>query len=129
MAAPSPTLNQRQITLMAITGVLVVGMLAFLGVQAWQGGRPENQPGYISRAQLGDAWPLAVDAGILSCEGGALLFRSGGVVYAVNGTAKASAAANRWQEIESISVPDPAGGTGAIKNLQPLLDRGQGLCR
>lgn len=125
---PSPALNQRQRTLLAITAVLTLALVAFIGFQAWQGARPESQPGYISRAQLGEAWPLAVEAGILSCEGGALLFRSGGVTYAVNGTAKASAAANRWQAIESISVPDPAGGTGAIKSLQPLLDRGLGLC-
>lgn len=42
----------------------------------------------ITRADMGDAWPLTVEEGILQLrEGKHVLFHHGGQVYAVNGTA------------------------------------------
>ena len=50
-------------------------------------------PGYVSRAEFGDAWPLTVGEGVLECDQsrsalGAVVFSAGGRRYGVNGTAK-----------------------------------------
>jgi hypothetical protein len=46
-------------------------------------------PGYVSRADLGEHWPLTVEDGVLVCDQlGAVVFESGGQRYAVNGMAK-----------------------------------------
>lgn len=120
---------KRQRTLLLITIALTIGLCGFVGYTNWQQVQPENQRGYVSREQLGDDWPLAVPSGILECQPGqVVIFRSGGVVYAVNGTAKGLAEANRWQEIEDIGIRLADQGPGAIKNLQPILDRGLALC-
>ncbi len=55
--------------------------------------RLRQTPGYISREDLGEEWPLIVDDGVLICDQsrraiGAVLFETGGHRYAVNGTAK-----------------------------------------
>ena len=95
--------------------------------------RPE---GYISRAQLGKAWPLTVKDGVLHCEGlgalGALTFETNGRVYAVNEAAKQ----NGTPPIDLIlarrvlQIPGLKGGLPLPpKDLSPVIDRGMDLCR
>ena len=43
----------------------------------------------VVRRELGLQWPLEVGKGTLACESGAVFFRSGGIDYAVNDSAKA----------------------------------------
>jgi len=51
---------------------------------------PQKSPGYISRADLLDKWPLTVDEGELSCAANSsgILFTHDRKTYAVNGMAK-----------------------------------------
>lgn len=67
--------------------------------------RPE---GYISKADLGDKWPLTTEDGVLRCQGsdgyGAATIRTAGKVYALNGVAKQQEAG---VDIEPIWRDDP----------------------
>jgi hypothetical protein len=57
-------------------------------------------PGYVSRAILGDEWPLTVEDGQLAClTGKAVVFKHGGRTYALNGTAKGQ---RKFEAIEPI---------------------------
>jgi len=52
-----------------------------------------KSPGYVSREEYGDAWPLTVDSGVLVCDQsrgalGAVVFAAGGSRYGINGMAK-----------------------------------------
>lgn len=86
--------------------------------------------GYVSRALMGDAWPLTIDEGTIVCDRTAILLRApDGRLYAVNGTALGQMTAMGWRDIHDIDVPDPSGGSGVIISLQPLLDVGLDLCR
>ena len=80
------------------------------------------QPGYISKTMLGDAWPLTLTAGRLTCgQAQAVIFSAeDGTSYAVNSPAKGQAAALKLQPIESILLP------GANPNA--LIDAGLKLC-
>ena len=50
-------------------------------------GIPIAQQETISRTRLGFVWPLSAGTGMLACaDDGAILFRSGGVIYAVSGS-------------------------------------------
>jgi hypothetical protein len=81
--------------------------------------------GYVSRAELGDAWPLTVDDGVLACRDGSVTFTAGGNSYAVNGTAKT---ATSLPDIDAIWADDPS--TPGLKiNIAPLIERGLALCR
>lgn len=83
--------------------------------------------GYMSRAFLGDDWPLTVDEGTIVCDRNAILFRdSTDRLYAVNGAAISQAASKGWRDIHEIDIDT---GNGTIKSLQPLLDVGLALCR
>ena len=86
---------------------------------------PPPPPGYVSRAQLGAAWPFSVAAGVVRCElGGAVVFRANGVDYAINGTARGL---DRWAEVDDIWLDDPSI-PGTKKDISPILDRGLQLC-
>jgi len=77
---------------------------------------PSRDPGQISRADLGDKWPLTVESGTLACRVldikgytgprlTAVTFRSGGITYAVNGVARSH---RLGPEVDSIWAPgDP----------------------
>jgi hypothetical protein len=86
----------------------------------------------ISRTDLGDAWPLTVDTGVLSCIGrkgvGLVTFTVDGVTYAVNGLAKQG---GRWESIDAIWIDDPniKVEPPVKKNIGPLIERGLALCR
>lgn len=111
--------------------VRVIGLVLLLGTTigcgagspaATPGGPAATPIGYVSRAMLGAAWPLTVEDGVLRCErGSAVVFRTGGVDYGLNGAAAAFA------DIDPIWAADPSGVTPK-KNIGPLIDRGLALC-
>lgn len=89
----------------------------------------ENASAQVSRSEMGDEWPLTVDAGELRCQGsggvGAVTFTTAdGKTYAVNGIAKQ----NGVPAIDPIWAKDPSI-PGTKKNIGPLLDRGRALCK
>lgn len=73
---------------------------------------------YISRDQLGDAWPLLVEDGTIICSGTAILLRTNRGLVAVNGTARGQ---KRWKDIFDI--------TRAGMSVQPIIDRGLKVCK
>jgi len=77
----------------------------------------------ISRADYGDAWPLTVDSGTLTCEPGhAVVFRApDGKEYGVNG------AAGDRPDIGPIWADDPTGIAPKL-DLSPLIEAGLALC-
>lgn len=93
----------------------------------------KNEPGLVTRTDLGTEWPLTVDYGVVACEnknaGGRALqiatFTSpDGTTYALNGTAKShSDAAN----IDPIWTPDPDA-QGLKIGIGPLIERALKLC-
>ena len=87
---------------------------------------------YVSSADLGDAWPLTVPGGTLSCEGpGAVSFETDeGIVYAVNPAGASWSRTNNlaWEDIEAIQGDDPAA-AGTRLALGPLIAAGLRLCR
>lgn len=90
---------------------------------------PAPPPGYVSRTTVGEEWPLSVEDGVLACDAARrVTFTSGGLVYAVNGTARGFAKENGWRDIQELTVPDPKI-EGLIKSLQPLLSVGLELCK
>ena len=93
----------------------------------------KDEPGLITRTDLGKEWPLTVDYGVVACQrktaGGlplkiATFTGPDGTVYALNGTAKdhTDAAA-----IDPIWTPDPDG-VGLKIGIGPLIDRALTLC-
>lgn len=83
----------------------------------------------VTQTVLGDAWPLTVEQGALSCEGVAwVLFTSNGQVYAVNGTARGHAKSRGWLDVASIWRADPQS-PGLKVSMTPLIERGLALCQ
>lgn len=85
---------------------------------------PAPPVGYVSRAMLGDAWPLTVEEGVLACAANAVTFSSGGTIYALNGTAKQRSAG---ADIAPIWADNPAV-KGLKQDIGPLITRGLALC-
>ncbi len=99
--------------------------VALVLVAACGGGPSGPTPtpaGYVSRAMLGDEWPLTVEDGVLRCEGSAVIIRVGGTDYAVNG-----AATGKGADIDPIWAADPSGISPKL-SIGPLIDRGLALC-
>ncbi len=86
---------------------------------------PPRPSGDVSRAEFGDDWPLTVEAGELLCIDQAVVLDTGGITYAVNGTAKDRADESGWQDIEAIWAD---GDAGLKKDIGPLIERGLALC-
>ncbi len=66
----------------------------------------------LKAKDYGDKWPFTVGEGFLSCEGAgvnAVLFTSGGVVYALNGSAigKMNKGGTGWVDIQKIRKAHP----------------------
>jgi hypothetical protein len=86
-----------------------------------------EEPGFISRDDLGEQWPLTVDAGVLSCEshgGGvhSVFFTDPeGKRYALNGIAEGHHP--ELPPIDQILAPNPKVPELKI-NIGPLIDRG-----
>ena len=79
----------------------------------------------ISRADLGDKWPLMIDSGTLECRNGAeVVLSSGGTLYALNGTAKSR---KLYADVTSVWADDPSM-AGLKVSIGPLIDEGLSLC-
>jgi hypothetical protein len=114
---------------------VAVALSLLLGCSSTKPQDPSAQRGYVDRKMLGDKWPLTVESGVLECSGGAVTFRSGGVVYAVNGLAMTW---KRGIDIDPIwAAPEPQWTTfqgkktniaPAKKSIAPLIDAGRALC-
>lgn len=81
----------------------------------------------LSADTFTDAWPFTVDSGVLRCNAGAITFESGGVTYAVNGTAMGRIDANGWVDVDAIWADNPDGLTPKI-NMAPVISAGSALC-
>lgn len=88
---------------------------------------PTRLSNSVSRVEFGDAWPLTVERGTLLCIDQAVVFSSGGVNYAVNGTAVQRASEFGWRDIEAIWADNPTV-AGLKKDIGPLIERGRALC-
>lgn len=86
---------------------------------------PPEEPGHVSRAEMGDDWPLTVEAGTLRCDADAVTFvTEDGREYAVNGTAIGR---HDHPEIDPIWANDPDPYLPK-KNIGPLIEEGLKLC-
>ena len=86
---------------------------------------PVRERGVMMREDLGDKWPLTVDAIRLRClPGTVLVFDANGTTYALNGTAKSK---KLYADVAPIWLDDP-NYAGLKISLQPLLDVGLPLC-
>lgn len=107
--------SRRQLIMLGVAFVALVAVFVYTQRPA------APPPGYVSRAILGDDWPLTVDEGVLTCTGsgglGAVTFTTGSTAYAVNGVAVQRGAGI---DIAPILV--------AGKDISPVLERGLALC-
>jgi hypothetical protein len=105
---------------------IAVSMVALL-VAACGG----KDAGHVTRADMGDSWPLSVSEGTLHCEGkdgvGAVTFTANGTAYAVNGLAKAARYKGRYKDIDAIWAKGD--GYQPKKDIGPLIQRGLTLCK
>ncbi|MEA1606137.1 DUF2511 domain-containing protein [Pseudomonas spirodelae] len=88
-------------------------------------------PQLISADDYGDAWPFTVDEMHLSCfPGDALVVADAetGVMYPLNGTAKAKASALGLEPIDKVWRADPDI-AGAKVSLGPVIEQGLPLCK
>lgn len=124
---PAIKYNPRQLILMG------VALVALIGVLVWSQSGPAAPPrGFVSRAAMGDVWPLSVESGTLRCIDGTMVVidASDGTTYAVNGTANGAKNASgqpRWADVKQVAV-QRADAPGLIKDLTPLLNQGLALC-
>jgi hypothetical protein len=87
------------------------------GTLSADAGRP------VSRADLGEEWPLTVSNGLLRCEHGSeVTFQADGTSYTLNRSASHGA----YSDIGPLLLD--AGG-GVTKDLGPLVERGLRLCK
>ena len=99
--------------------LLVPALILSLGSAAASAGSRE-----VTRADLGEEWPLTVDAGTLECSRGLIYtFTADGKTWAVNGTA----AARGYADIEPIWAPNPNIPEAKI-DIGPLIDLAKSLC-
>jgi Protein of unknown function (DUF2511) len=80
----------------------------------------------VSRAEFGNAWPLTVESGTVSCEppSSVVFTDDSGNRYAVNGTAMS---ATDYPDIDAIWAPNPEI-DGTKIDISPILDTGLDLC-
>ena len=120
---------------LAVTVCVVLGAASCGGSSDSSSGDSTNAPSgeasnEVSRASMGDAWPLTVDSGFLNCEGsngygGVFFTSSDGIRYFVNGVAKQMG--EHAEDIRDIWADDP-NIPGAKKDIGPLIDRGTAMC-
>lgn len=89
----------------------------------------------VSRADLGNDWPLTVEKGTLQCfplpanrKLQVVTFAEGGNTYALNGTARSHANAYGYRDIRFVWKPNDSI-PGTNMPLGALLDRGLALCQ
>lgn len=88
-------------------------------------------PQLISADDYGDAWPFTVEEMHLSCfPGNALVVSDAetGVMYPLNGVAKAKAGALGLEPVEKVWRADPDI-AGAKVSLGPVIEQGLNLCK
>lgn len=86
---------------------------------------PVRERGVMVREDLGDKWPLTVDAIRLRCVNGReVVFDAGGTTYALNGTAKGT---KQYADLAPIWRDDPKI-PGLKVSLLPLVMAGLDLC-
>jgi Protein of unknown function (DUF2511) len=127
--APGAGPNVRQkVAVIPLALLLTQACGAPAGQSTGSAPRATPEPGAISRQELGEAWPLTVDDGILECHGaGEVTFSTNGHIYAVNGLARGN---SRYEKIDAIWASSPLPGLPqAKKSIGPLIDRGLNLCR
>jgi uncharacterized protein DUF2511 len=82
--------------------------------------------GYIQRSDLGDKWPFTVESGTVRClTGTRIVFVTGGLVYAVNGTARGS---KQYLDVATIWKDNPEI-AGAKMDVGPIIALGLSLCK
>lgn len=101
---------------------LVVSCLLMLVGCAMNEPAPKGTP--VSRAAMGDKWPLTVEDGYIVCGSPGITFVHGDTTYAINGTAMMHATERGWQDINSIWANDPKDpelkkGLGVFINMCP----------
>ena len=116
-----PELVRADARLLCVRSLLTVG--AFLAVAV--ACRLPNRE-FITRDQLGRAWPFTVASGTLYCErqGNHVVFESGGNHYAINGSAKGAATKNGYLAVDAIPQPLPGIGQRTKAALQAKRARG-----
>lgn len=81
---------------------------------------PDSDSLLVTRSEFGDAWPLTVDSGTLSCDIRAVILEVDGVEYGVNG----KAVTRGYRELRPLLLEDQ----GVLRDQGPLIDRGLELC-
>lgn len=107
-------------------GLFGLAFAGFLSSMAHAAG-----PQLISAEQFGDAWPFTVEEMHLSCFPGDALVVSDaetGVMYPLNGVAKAKAGALGLEPVEKVWREDPDI-AGAKLSLGPVIEQGLLLCK
>jgi hypothetical protein len=103
--------------------VVIVVALSSLSRESDEPESTASNPATLSRSDLGNDWPLTVDEGVVSCEGGGeVYFTADGTTYAVNGLAQGN---SDLLDIDAIWA-DASG--GLKKNMGPIIDAGLELC-
>lgn len=106
-----------------LAGLALAGLFSSAAVAAG--------PQLISAEQFGDGWPFTVEEMHLSCFPGSVLVVSDaetGVMYPLNGTAKAKAGALGLEPIEKVWRDDPDI-AGAKVSLGAVIEQGLPLCK
>ena len=82
----------------------------------------------VGKPWSGDKWPFTVAGGQVMLDGCcSVVFRYGGVTYAVNGTARTAAAGRGWSDFtESGLWRDAPSGYGKV-SIGPIIDLGLSL--
>ncbi len=109
-----------------VVSVALVGcflaVLAVVVLLVAAGGPAADAGTRVSRAEMGDEWPLTVPEGLLRCDAGSeVTFQADGTTYTLNRPAADSAHS-------SIGPLLLDGGGGGTKDIRPLLERGLRLC-
>ena len=111
---------------------VIMGMIIFIGAMIWLtvgrtndvlgGGLKSTQDSEgatVSRASVGEKWPLTVDSGKVGCDPGSKLwFETNGVRYGVNGLALGDPA---FKDIHDIWTSG--------KDISPIMDRARETCK
>lgn len=105
----------------AIVVLVVVWLRGGFDEGADESGSVSSDAVTMTRSDLGAGWPLTVEEGVVSCEGGGeVYFTAEGTTYAVNGLAQGN---SDLPDIDAIWADDPNGG-GLKINIGPIIDRG-----
>lgn len=92
-----------------IGGLIYLALIAAAFMGLWRMITPSEATGVtITQAEYGEKWPFTVESVELKCEGSppaALVKAPDGKLYALNGSARTSAAANGWEDGRTITKP------------------------